>query len=367
MRYIWQHIQAIIESYNGTVPLTHFLKQYYKRNPKLGSRDRKVLSEMAYNWYRCSKGIGAGISFEDKVKQCLQLTGSDSKHIQQFLPAEQSASFNIEQLLQTPANFSTSITRQDWLQSILLQPDVFLRLMNKAKVVELLKENNVPYAFITENCISVPNSSPIDKILPADSYAVQDASSQQTCECFQPKDSETWWDACSGAGGKSLALTDTNKSVHLTVTDRRESILSNLVKRFKQYHLKVPEYYVVDVSNKEALKKQFGNRLFDNIICDVPCSGSGTWARTPEQLYYFDPSQLQELSVLQTRIAINASEYLKPGGKLFYITCSIFQDENEDVVNTVCKNTDMELQNQQLINGIEIKADSMFVAVLTKR
>lgn len=367
MRYIWQHIQAIIESYNGNVPLTHFLKQYYKRNPKLGSRDRKILSEMAYSWYRCSKGINADIFFEDKVKQCLQLTGSNSKYIQQFLPAEQSAPFDIEQLSRAPVNLSTGITRHDWLQSILLQPDVFLRLRNKAIVIGLFSENQVPFTFINEKCISIPNSSPVDKMLPDDSYAVQDASSQETCEYFQPKDNEAWWDCCSGAGGKSLALTDSSKSVQLTVTDKRDSILSNLVKRFKQYHLNVPEHYVVDVSSQETLKKQFGDRKFDNIICDVPCTGSGTWARTPEQLYYFDPSQLQTLPALQSQIAANASEYLKSGGKLFYITCSIFQEENEDVVNVVCKKTGMELQSQQLINGIEIKADSMFVAVLTKR
>lgn len=367
MRYIWQHIQTIIESYNGSMPLTHFLKQYYKQYPKLGSRDRKILSEMAYSWYRCSKGIEKDTSFENKIKNCLQLAGSGSKHIQQFLPeTKQDSTFIPENLFPYPVELSAGITHDSWLNSILQQPDVFLRVRDRGAVISKLEENGIPFKYVDEYCISVPNGSAVDKILPPDSYAVQDASSQETTKFFHPKAGEFWWDCCSGAGGKSLALVDIQPKIHLTVSDKRESILHNLEKRFRQYHLPVPVQYVTDIANAESLQTQLGNKRFDNIICDVPCTGSGTWARTPEQIYFFDALQLPQLSSLQATIARNASAYLKPGGKLFYITCSVFRQENEDVVDKVCTDTGLKIQNQNLINGIEKKADSMFISVLEK-
>src|ERR1700761_4187052 len=95
MRYIWQHIQTIVETYKGDTPLTHFLKNYFKQQPKLGSRDRKILSEMAYALYRCEKGLtDANPDLEARIKACLFLSGSSLKHIQSFIPEEWQAAAN---------------------------------------------------------------------------------------------------------------------------------------------------------------------------------------------------------------------------------------------------------------------------------
>lgn len=368
MRYIWQHIHAIIESYNGDIPLTHFLKQYYRQYPKLGSRDRKILSEMAYSWYRCGKGLPPGLSFEDKVKACLQLTGTGSKHLQPFLPDNSVIpQLDISKLFLYNIPLSEGINKEDWLASMLQQPDVFLRLVKKDIACNVLEQNNIPFREITGNCIAIPNGSAIDKILPPDSYAIQDASSQQTTAYFNPADNESWWDCCSGAGGKSLALCSMNRTVRLTVSDKRDSILHNLVQRFRLYNLPLPEYHILDMADSNNTRKQLGGRQFNNIICDVPCTGSGTWARTPEQLYFFNDKNLQELTALQAKILINAAGYLQPGGRLFYITCSVFRQENEDVINAVTGNTGLKIQERVLINGINIKADSMFIAILCKK
>src|SRR5579872_5663412 len=57
MHYIRQHISAIIATYDGSLPLAHFLKNYFQQYPKLGSRDRRILTTLAYSWYRVAKGI----------------------------------------------------------------------------------------------------------------------------------------------------------------------------------------------------------------------------------------------------------------------------------------------------------------------
>ena len=93
---------------------------------------------------------------------------------------------------------------------------------------------------------------------------------------------------------------------------------------------------------------------------------AGTWARTPEQLYFCDPTSVKRFPALQKSIAKNVCAYLKNGGRLIYITCSVFKQENEEVVNSLVAQG-MELVQSALINGIGIKADSMFVAVLRKK
>ncbi|MCD6063434.1 MAG: methyltransferase [Flavipsychrobacter sp.] len=385
MRYILQHIKNIVRTYDGSIPLTYFLKNFFKVNPKLGSRDRKILSDMAYSWYRCSKGFEYAVPFEEKLNAALYLCDTQSNHVLSFLPAEwqqtkaldiaqkiqllsaKNISFNIEKLAAFKAELSEDITRSEWLHSMLQQPRLFIRVRDKDLVPMLLQEHNVPYLWINESCMSIANGSPVDKILVEDSYVVQDASSQATGNYFHPTAGEAWWDCCSGAGGKSLLLKDITGDIALTVSDKRETIIHNLLQRFQQYHHNTPDAHVFDLTNEEGLKDSMAGKEFDSIIADVPCTGSGTWARTPEQLYFFKQAAIDEIAKLQTTIAVNASKLLKPGGNFFYITCSVFKKENEMVVENIMQQTGMTLREQQLINGIGQKADSMFITVLKKK
>jgi len=102
------------------------------------------------------------------------------------------------------------------------------------------------------------------------------------------------------------------------------------------------------------------------IIADVPCSGSGTWSRTPEQLYFFQEIKIEEYSKLQKRIASNAIPELQPGGSFVYITCSVFKKENEDVAMHIKENFHLQLRQMEVLKGYDKKADSMFVALFEK-
>jgi 16S rRNA (cytosine967-C5)-methyltransferase len=367
LRYIWQHIEHIISAYNGGLPLTHFLKNYFRLHPKLGSRDRRILSEMSYCWYRCSKGLSLSLSFEEKLRACLKICNATGKHIQAFLPEDfqQPPVFHLEQIFDYPIALSAGITKEDWLDSMLQQPRLFIRVRKDKQLIErILQEREISYEFETETCISLPNGTAIDKMLPEEAYVVQDASSQETGRYFNPEKGEYWYDACSGAGGKSLLLKDMEPAIKLTVSDKRDTIIRNLESRFKAYKHNLPATHMIDVADKKQLADSLGRQRFDHIICDVPCSGSGTWARTPEQLYYFEEATMNSLPALQKSIAVNTSAYLKPGGKLFYITCSVFETENENVVKGILKETGLKLTEQRLINGIGRQADSMFITVL---
>ena len=99
------------------------------------------------------------------------------------------------------------------------------------------------------------------------------------------------------------------------------------------------------------------------IILDAPCTGSGAWSRTPEQLYYFKKEKIDHYATLQKNIARNVITYLKSGGSLVYITCSVFKEENEDITEYIEKELKLKLVKIQLLKGYDKNADSLFIAV----
>ena len=72
--------------------------------------------------------------------------------------------------------------------------------------------------------------------------------------------------------------------------------------------------------------------LFDKILVDVPCSGTGTLQRRPEIRWRLRQTQLAEFQELQVALLSNAVNHLKPGGTLVYSTCSLEPEENEQVI-----------------------------------
>lgn len=368
------------------MPLAHFLKNYFKQQPKLGSRDRKILAELSYCWFRFSKTVDPTFSFERRIQVCVFLGFSEMKQITSFIDqswiVKYASSFqekveflkdinihvDIALMSSVSIDFSTGIDKQQWLQAMTSQNKLFLRIRgNRERVIVALKQNSIAFEQIDDNCIALKNGISLDNILSPKDYVIQDASSQITGTFFTPKKDELWWDCCSGAGGKSLLLMDKKVSIHLTVSDVRKSILTNLTYRFALYGFKYPNMVEVDVSDDMLLAKAIRGKQFDQIICDVPCSGSGTWFRTPEQLFFFDEISIEAFAERQYRIATNVFKYLKKGGKMYYITCSVFQAENEQVIVRLLKENQAALLQQQLINGTNNSADCLFIAVIEKQ
>src|SRR5690606_7324437 len=136
---------------------------------------------------------------------------------------------------------------------------------------------------------------------------------------------EHWWDACAGAGGKSLLLLDQSAGVNLLVSDTRRSILRNLDERFDAAGIKSYRQKIIDLRNDTATV--LGDEQFDGIILDAPCTGSGTWGRTPEMLSAFDSQAIGRFAELQRQLATRVIRHLKPGKPLIYITCSVYAEE----------------------------------------
>lgn len=281
--------------------------------------------------------------------------------------------FLINEIFPWQKELSIGIEHEKFCESFLIQPDLFLRLRpGKANIVKnKLRAAGIDFNEISRSAISLANASKLDDIIDLDNEAVvQDYSSQLTGECikneFSNFDSKiSVWDCCAASGGKSIMAYDINPDIQLTVSDIRESILANLEKRFLNAGIKNYNSLLINLALKD-IQHQILKSQQEIIIADVPCTGSGTWSRTPEQLHYFKEEKILEYATLQKRILSNIVPYLLPGGSLIYITCSVFKKENEEVAEYVSTNFSLRVIKQQIIMGYEKKADSMFVAILKK-
>jgi 16S rRNA (cytosine967-C5)-methyltransferase len=279
--------------------------------------------------------------------------------------------FLVEEVFPWKNELSEGIDHQKFCESFLIQPDLFIRIRpgKEKTVIRKLRQAQIDVKRISETCIALPNTSKIDKIIKVDDEAVvQDYSSQKTgeflsSEILDHQSKISLWDCCAASGGKSIMAYDINPAIELTVSDIREGILINLRKRFQKAGIKSYNSIITDLSKSNF---QFSTFNFQLIIADVPCTGSGTWSRSPEQLYYFDEKKIEEYSVLQTKIVSNAIPHLEIHGSFIYITCSVFKKENEEVVSFIKENFGLQLKRTEVLKGYDKKADSMFVAVFEK-
>lgn len=157
---------------------------------------------------------------------------------------------------------------------------------------------------------------------------VQDLASQCIGHICDPKPGERWWDACAGAGGKSLLLAGLMRGRgQLVSTDLRPYKLRDLRRRASRADLHNIQTGPWDGGSVD--KRRSG---FDGVLVDAPCSGSGTWRRQPDARWSVVREDVKRHAQLQLQLLLHASRAVRSGGALVYATCSIFAEENEEVV-----------------------------------
>ena len=267
-------------------------------------------------------------------------------------------------------HLSESINRADFIHSLLTQPKVWMRVREEysAEVENELQQKNISFAKdqMQNNAWSVEPGFSLDELesFQKGYFEIQDLSSQKTISMIQPKESETWWDACAGSGGKSLMMAATQPSVKLVCTDARDTILMNLKKRFEKTGFKDFKTNVIELATG---RKPRLNVTPDGAVADVPCTGSGTWSRTPEWLSFFNTSSIAKYQMMQRNIVKAIADILPEGKPLVYITCSVFKEENEENTAWIGANLPLNLQRQVYFEGAAKRADTLFAARFIKR
>jgi 16S rRNA (cytosine967-C5)-methyltransferase len=377
---------SLIKMYNGSLPLAHFLKQYFAQNKKHGSRDRKLITHLCYCYYRLGHAL-KNLSIEERLLIAFYLCNEEAGEWQILFDEtwnEWSSNLN-ERMVFIQRKYPTSlgndifpwkdelsetIHADAFARSYLIQPDLFLRLRpDQERIVkEKLSAHQILFHQLSSTCLALSNSSKIDSIIETDKEAVvQDYSSQRISEFLSSvicPPSSKLWDCCAASGGKSVLAKDVLPNIELTVSDVRPSILQNLKQRFAKAGIGNYKSFVQDLTIENG---QLAIDNFDLIICDAPCTGSGTWSRTPEQLYFFTEEKINEYATLQKKIVRNVILHLKEGGCFLYITCSVFKKENEKVVDFIQQQfPSLQLIKKELLIGYDTKADTMFGALFKK-
>lgn len=159
-------------------------------------------------------------------------------------------------------------------------------------------------------------------------FEVQDQGSQIVAALAGARPGEQVLDLCAGAGGKTLALAAAmgNKG-QIFAYDSDRSRLAPIYDRLKRNGARNVQ---VRAPQPGALDDLLGK--MDRVVIDAPCTGTGTWRRRPDTKWKLTPELLAQRIAEQSAILAEGRRYLKPGGTLVYITCSILPEENDQQI-----------------------------------
>ena len=170
----------------------------------------------------------------------------------------------------------------------------------------------------------LPNVQP-EAIFQTGGVEIQDEGSQIAALLVNAKPGETVLDFCAGGGGKSLALAadmqNTGKIYAYDVDKRRLAPIYQRMLRAGATNIEVIE---PPEGNLRRLKGKM-----DKVLIDAPCTGAGTWRRRPDAKWRLSEDTLQMRNNQQRKVLESASEFVKDGGLLIYVTCSLLAEENE--------------------------------------
>ncbi len=152
---------------------------------------------------------------------------------------------------------------------------------------------------------------------------IQDIGSQAVAAICAARPGESWWDACSGAGGKTLQLArQVGASGSVIATDIRPSVLANLQRRAAENRLTQITTLPLDSATDTP-----PGRIFDGVLVDAPCSGLGTWPRNPDARWRTGPDDPARYAEIQRRLLAHIAPRVKTGGRLVYALCTLTRAE----------------------------------------
>jgi 16S rRNA (cytosine967-C5)-methyltransferase len=162
---------------------------------------------------------------------------------------------------------------------------------------------------------------------------VQDAASQYAAAALGAEAGQVVIDLCAGAGGKTLAIASaTNDEAAILACDTNRARLQQLAPRAHRAGATAIETLLLNPGQERAMLADRMGKA-DRVIVDAPCSGSGTWRRSPELRWRSTPARLDRQVAEQAKLIDIGADLVAPGGKLLYAVCSIITREGRAQVD----------------------------------
>ncbi|MCL1057037.1 RsmB/NOP family class I SAM-dependent RNA methyltransferase [Shewanella gelidimarina] len=362
-------------------PADRIVGEYFRANKKHGSKDRRVIRESLFalfRWWGWLKKVHTSTEQDESWFAVLAVVAELEGHSwSQFSEAwqgfaNQSAKFNVNpspQALSTVSDKCQFVQRcfpdidfqekdllPQWfwditdidaqhelalIEAMSSRPPIWGRAQ-KCSALQLsteLQSDNIDANssdFFSDTVNLGHKSINLNAIKPylQGHLEIQDLGSQVIGQICAPKAHDHWWDACSGAGGKSLQIRslmfnqDENGTGSITASDIRKKPLEELMKRAKR-----AGFSGISISPWQDDSLPVSQGSFDGVLVDAPCSCTGTWRRNPDMRWLDDVSVVNDKQALQLDILNRSAKAVKLEGQLVYATCSLSPVENEQVVN----------------------------------
>lgn len=317
------------------LPLDAALRDYYRGNRSLGSHDRKIISQCLFDLVRWQGRLDAVASKPVSLEKRLDLLIAGGGKPPAMREGEEYPphivhSFPKDLFDTLVADYglarASSLCKASNTQAPITVRTNTLRI-TREKLIEKFKEigfnakptPHSPWGVILSKREPLANLDAFQEGL----FEIQDEGSQELALFTEARKKMHVLDFCAGSGGKSLAMAQMmENSGQLYLHDIRESALKNSTKRLKRAGV-----FNAQTCSPGTLEPLIGK--MDIVVVDLPCSGTGTIRRNPDMKWRFSKEWLKELQLTQIEIATLAAKYVKPGGKLIYMTCSLLKDENE--------------------------------------
>jgi 16S rRNA (cytosine967-C5)-methyltransferase len=340
-------VKELIGHYHFDQPFHHYFAAQCRLHKNWGSKDRKIYKNACYAYFR----LGFLIRQASLEANILLASQEKENLLTQIAPAD---------IFPYPEWLSKQLDVNQWAMSLLDMRPVYLAIKNGCdeQVKDWLKTHQIDFEVVANGSIQVKADSKCNELVEKGWAWIMDIASQMAAESIELTEGEKVWDACSGAGGKALYLTNAyHGNIDLTCSDLRLTVLENLKQRFYTTGLKLPHIELTDLNEPFQLKYKY-----DKIILDVPCSGSGTWGRTPENISVITAQKVHGFSTLQRNIVRNAIRNLGSEGTVYYMTCSVFHEENESNVHYFIENFGLKLISDSYLFTDYNKSDVLYVA-----
>ena len=342
-------------------PADQQLRQFFRDNPRLGSRDRGLVAETVYAALRRRRLLEAitpsATPREIALATIVKLQGVGLAQLEAVLkPGEKTWLAALKAVDLDDQPFEVRADLPDWVIARLR------KVLSDSEILELARGLQHPAPLdLRVNTLKAPREAVLERLeydeigaAPAryspigvrlkekpalnrhpmfldGAVEVQDEGSQVMGLLVEPRRGEMVVDFCAGAGGKTLQMgAAMNSQGRLYAFDVSDARLANLGPRLKRSGLSNVFPQRIASENDAKVKRLRGK--IDRVLVDAPCTGLGTLRRNPDLKWRQDEQGLAELNAKQRAILEAAASLVKPGGRLVYGTCSLLRDENEDIV-----------------------------------
>lgn len=383
------HLSAAIEILDKILigdPAAMTLTNWSRNSRYAGSRDRAAVRDIVYACLRRKRsfahllgqetGRGLVVAYAANTIENWQelftgdgyapefLTPAEHTEITHSLKMSDPVRLNYPDFMDEALKSSLGANFEPVMIAMLDRAPVDLRVnvlrISRVKALEVLARDGITAELLEDVSTAIRVTENPRRVAQSQAYKtglveLQDASSQAVTLFANAKPGMAVLDYCAGGGGKSLALYSAIEGQGLVVAHDIATVrMNDLPVRAARAKARIT---VAQPGHKALMPGRF-----DLVFVDAPCSGTGSWRRSPDSKWNLQPLDLDNLERVQSQILTTAAQYVRPGGTITYATCSVLDRENNERFSAfIAENPDFEFLDSNLFSPL-LTGDGFFVA-----